>query len=149
MAQSSAFRVIVAGTDGSPLAERALAHAVRIAAQDGARLHIVTAFPDSWPLRERFSSSARTESIDLRRVAEDVLARAADHASEQSVEADVQAIEGDAADALISVAESVGADLIVLGGRGLSTIARFALGSVSQKVVHHAPCTVMIVRAPG
>src|SRR4051812_38484810 len=149
MAESGAFEVIVAGTDGSSLAEAAVSHAIRIAAADGAHLHLVTAFPDSWPLRERFSSSARSQDIDLREIADQVLARAAAHAAEQSVEADLHAVEGDPADELITVAESVGADLLVVGSRGLSTVGRFALGSVSHKVFHHAPCTVMVVRSSG
>src|SRR4051812_10079799 len=143
MAESGAFHVIVAGTDGSTLADEAVSHAIRIAAADGAHLHLVTAFPDSWPLRERFSSSARSQDINLRDVAEQVLGRVATRAREQSVEADVHAVEGDPADELVAVAESVGADLLVVGSRGLSTVGRFTLGSVSHKVFHHAPCTVM------
>ena len=149
MAERHAFRVIVAGTDGSTLADEAVAHAIRIAAADGAQLHLVTAFPDSWPLRERFSSSARSQDIDLREVAEQVLARAASRAREPSIQAEVHAVEGDPADELVAVAETVGADLLVVGSRGLSTVDRFALGSVSHKVFHHAPCTIMVVHPSG
>ena len=53
---------------------------------------------------------------------------------------------GDPADALIDVAEQQSADLIVVGNRGMTGVKRFLLGSVPNKVAHHAPCTVMIVR---
>ena len=55
-------------------------------------------------------------------------------------------IEGSAAQAIIEVAETRKCDLIVMGSRGLGTLAGLLLGSTSQKVVAHAPCPVLIVR---
>jgi nucleotide-binding universal stress UspA family protein len=52
---------------------------------------------------------------------------------------------GDAADAIIGLAEELGTDLIVVGNKGLTGARRFLLGSVSGKVSHHAPCSVLIV----
>ena len=143
------FRVIVAGTDGSSLAEEAVAHAAQIASQEGAELHLVTAFPDAGIFRERLKSSARTESVDLRQVAEDALARAQSHVGEQGVEVTPHLLEGDPAEELVNVATDVGADLLVVGSRGLSRVERFTMGSVSHKVFHHAPCTVMVVKHAG
>lgn len=54
--------------------------------------------------------------------------------------------EGEAADTLINAAETEGADLIVVGNRGMSGATRFLLGSVPNKVSHHAPCDLMIVK---
>jgi nucleotide-binding universal stress UspA family protein len=54
--------------------------------------------------------------------------------------------QGDAADAIIDVAEEQAADLIVVGNKGLTGAKRFLLGSVPKKVSHHAPCSVLIVR---
>lgn len=140
------FSVVVVGTDGSPLADHALDRAAKLAGASGARLHIVAAYHDSGPFRERLGSSAKVDLVDLRRVAEEVLARAAAHAGRHGVEAAVEAHEGDAAEVLLRVAEERGADLIVVGSRGLSAAQRFLLGSVSHKVAHHAKSTVMIVR---
>ena len=140
------FRVIVAGTDGSTLAEVALAHAARIAAQDGAALHVVCAFPDASAFRERLRSSARTDPIDLRTVAEDTLARAKAHVADQGLEAQTHLLEGDPAEELIKQAQELGADLLVVGSRGLSRVERITMGSVSHKIFHHAPCTVMVVK---
>jgi nucleotide-binding universal stress UspA family protein len=53
---------------------------------------------------------------------------------------------GDPAIALIEVAEAVGAQLIVVGSKGLADIGRFLLGSVPSKVAQHAHCDVLIVR---
>ena len=54
--------------------------------------------------------------------------------------------EGDAADAILDVAEERGADLIVVGNKGMTGAKRFLLGSVPNKVSHHAPCSVLIIR---
>lgn len=53
---------------------------------------------------------------------------------------------GDAADAILDVAEEQGADLIVVGNKGMTGATRFLVGSVPNKVSHHAPCSVLIVR---
>jgi nucleotide-binding universal stress UspA family protein len=52
---------------------------------------------------------------------------------------------GEPAEALITVAEERGGDLIVVGSRGMSSPSRFLLGNVPNKVSHHAPCDVIIV----
>jgi nucleotide-binding universal stress UspA family protein len=63
----------------------------------------------------------------------------------RGVEAEPHARKGDPADAIIDLAEELGIDLIVVGNKGLSGARRFLLGSVSNKVSHHAPCSVLIV----
>jgi nucleotide-binding universal stress UspA family protein len=73
-----------------------------------------------------------------------VLQSAQDTASGGDVEVEVHAPKGDAADALIRTATEQDADLIVLGSRGMRG-ARRVLGSVPNKVSHHAPCDVLIV----
>ena len=54
--------------------------------------------------------------------------------------------EGDPADAILDVAEERDADLIVVGNKGMTGAKRFLLGSVPNKVSHHAPCSVLIIR---
>ena len=53
---------------------------------------------------------------------------------------------GDAADAILDVAEEQGSDVIVVGNKGMTGATRFLLGSVPNKVSHHAPCSVLIIR---
>ena len=67
-------------------------------------------------------------------------------ASAAGVEAEVHARQGSPADAILDVAEETGADLIVVGNKGMTGAERFLLGSVPNKVSHHAPCSVLIVR---
>ena len=55
-------------------------------------------------------------------------------------------LEGPAADAIVSAAEAHRADLIVMGTRGMGAVTGVMFGSVSTKVTHHAPCSVMVVR---
>ena len=140
------MREIVVGTDGSAGGEAALRWALDIAKGSGARLHLVTAYPDAPSFRERLVGTARRESIDLREVADNVLARAAEEAGAAGLVTETYAEEGDPAHVLIDVAQQQGADLIVVGARGLTGLERFLLGSVSSKLAHHAPCSVTIVR---
>jgi nucleotide-binding universal stress UspA family protein len=137
---------IVVGTDGSPSAEAAVRRAVEVARGSGALVHLVTAYPDVPSYRERIASTAKRDPIDLREVAESVLARAAGELGSRGVEVETHAREGEPASVIMEVAQEQNADLIVVGARGLTAIQRFLLGSVSSKLSHHAPCSVMIVR---
>jgi nucleotide-binding universal stress UspA family protein len=62
------------------------------------------------------------------------------------VAVDVYARQGDPADAILDVAEELKADLIIVGNKGMTGAKRFLLGSVPNKVSHHAPCSVLIIR---
>lgn len=137
---------IIVGTDGSPSAEVAVRRAIEVAKGSGAVVHLVTAFPDVPSYRERIASSAKRDPINLGEVAESVLARAAGEFTSQGVDVETSAREGDAAQVILDVAQEQKADLIVVGARGLTGFERFLLGSVSSKLSHHAPCSVMIVR---
>ena len=70
---------------------------------------------------------------------------AAAHARRQGVEIEVHVVHADPADALVGVAADIGADLLVVGNRGMSGARRFVLGSVPNKVSHHSPCSLLIV----
>jgi nucleotide-binding universal stress UspA family protein len=81
---------------------------------------------------------------------EDVLALL-EQARQEGQDAGVEQVEtfarqGDAADAILDVAEEQRSDLIVVGNRGMTGAKRFLLGSVPNQVSHHAPCSVLIVR---
>ena len=117
-----------------------------IARGSGARVHLVTAYPDIPSYRETIRSSAKAEAIDLREVAEAVLARAAKELEAEGIEVETHAREGDPADVIIQLAEDQGAELIVVGSRGLAGLERFLLGSVSSKLAQHAPTSLMVVR---
>jgi nucleotide-binding universal stress UspA family protein len=84
--------------------------------------------------------------INPREDVEATLAGAAEDARAAGIEAATYPREGDPADAILDVAEELGADLIVVGNKGMTGAKRFLLGSVPNRVSHHAPCSVLIVR---
>src|SRR5581483_10261643 len=96
------------------------------------------------------ASPAREEEQWATNVHDDVVAlleRARTQASTGGVaEVETFARVGDAADAIVDVAEEQRCDLIVVGNKGMTGAKRFLLGSVPNKVSHHAPCSVLIVR---
>jgi nucleotide-binding universal stress UspA family protein len=85
-------------------------------------------------------------SINQREDVEATLKEAAETIQEAGVTVDTYSRQGDPADAILDVAEEKGADLIVVGNKGMTGAKRFLLGSVPNKVSHHAPCSVMIIR---
>jgi nucleotide-binding universal stress UspA family protein len=144
-----AYESIVVGTDGSETAQRAVEHAATLAAADGARLVIVSAYlpgegedrsaqADALPadIRHTLTDRVQTEELTER-------GRAAAKALGVP-KVVVQALEGDPAQTLIAAAADFDADLIVVGSRGLTSHAHFILGSVASSVAHHAPCDVLI-----
>jgi nucleotide-binding universal stress UspA family protein len=140
------FKSIVVGTDGSETADVALRRAVELARLSGAKLHVVSAYEPS-PARvggNQPVAEAAEWSVGSDFKVDAVLQRAQDPARGDEIEVEVHAPKGDAADSLIDAAKEQGADLIVLGNRGMRG-ARRVLGSVPNKVSHHAPCDVLIV----
>ena len=145
------FRSILVGTDGSSTAAAAVDEAVALAANAGARLLIVSAYEPVSGLRLREERQALPEDAQwMVNPREDVLAlldKARAAATERGVsEVETCARQGDAADAIIDISEEQGCDLIVVGNRGMTGAKRFLLGSVPNKIAHHAPCSVLIVR---
>jgi len=123
--------------------------ATEMAAVHGARLHVVTAYEPVLPTLSKEERDALGELAWMAspgELAERLVAEAAERATAAGIEVETHVHAGDAAHAVIEVAEARGADLIVVGNKGLSSPARFLLGSVPSKVVHHAPCHVLVVR---
>ena len=140
------FKTIVVGTDGSETADRALLQAMEMARLTGGRLHVVSAYaPAAARVTGVQGAEAAEYSVGSDFKVEAVLERAGVEARSQEVEIESHAPKGDPADAILSVAKQVDADLIVLGSRGMQG-ARRVLGSVPNKVSHHAPCDVLIVQ---
>ncbi|MCZ0813298.1 MAG: universal stress protein [Pseudomonadota bacterium] len=91
---------------------------------------------------------AGDESIRLiTLVGDDILQRGADRAKDLGAKTvKTSSSQGDTADAILDMAQEAGADMIVIGHRGLGRLKRAVLGSVAQKVLNHAECTVVSVR---
>jgi nucleotide-binding universal stress UspA family protein len=150
---STALETIVVGVDGSEGGTAALEFAAGEAVFRGARLRIVSAWqvpvvaahgdhfaaapldPTTWDaLRER-----------AEQVADDALAAAKQ--LQPSLEGEALTVQGQAADVLLE--QGADATLIVIGRRGLGGFRSLLLGSVSQQVVQHASCPVVVVNQPA
>ena len=144
------FATIVVGTDGSETAREAVRQAVELAGRLGARLQIVSAYEPvpAGRLREeaREAPPDLQWAINPREDVDATLGEAAEAARAGGVEAQTYARQGDPADAILDVAEEQGADLVVVGNKGMTGARRFLLGSVPNRVSHHAPCSVLIIR---
>ena len=144
------FRTIVVGTDGSETASKAVGQAAELAASVGSTLLIVSAFEPVGPTRLRDEAAQAPEDVrwmvNPREDVDATLNAAVELADELGVATRTFARQGDPADAILDVAEEQGADLIVVGNKGMTGAKRFLLGSVPNKISHHAPCSVLIIR---
>jgi nucleotide-binding universal stress UspA family protein len=144
------FRSIVVGTDGSETATQAVRQAVSLAKATGARVELVSAYEPVSGQRLREESTQVPDDmqwmVNPREDVDATLEEATEIAKEAGVETQPHARQGDPADAILDVAEETKADLIVVGNKGMTGARRFLLGSVPNKVSHHAPCSVLIIR---
>jgi nucleotide-binding universal stress UspA family protein len=135
------FKTILVAADDSETAARAVRTAVDLVKALGGDLHVMTAY--------------RPESVKTEKLPDEYLDRVTDPADlllnklrdeirKEGVEAKYHPAAGNAADAIVKVADYVGADLIVVGNRGMKGVRR-VLGSVPNSVAHAANCSVLIV----
>jgi nucleotide-binding universal stress UspA family protein len=138
------FQKIVVAIDGSPASEKALAAAVDLAAHYPADLVAlgVAEVPEVVGMVDEVDDVRHQAEGHFRRLGE----AAVEYARSRGVRLRSVVLRGHAADAIVRYAEAEGVNLVVVGQHGHSRIARFFLGSTSDRVSEHAPCTVMIVK---
>lgn len=124
------YRTMVVGTDGSATANVARDAAIRLAKRMRAHLVLVCAYAPP-----RMSAA----------LAQTVGAKAEEAARRAGVDASLELGRAEPADLILQVAEGRGADLLVLGNKGMGQPSRFRLGSVPERVAHLAPCDLLIV----
>jgi nucleotide-binding universal stress UspA family protein len=145
----AAYRTVVVGTDGSESSFRAVDRAAAVAADSGAKLVLASAY---YPADQRDVAAAqdalRHEAYQVvgSAPAEDNLSRAADRALAAGA-TDIERVAevGAPVDTLLKITEKHGADLLVVGNRGLNSLAGRILGSVPSDAARRAPCDVLIV----
>lgn len=142
---------IVVGTDGSDSAKLAVEEAVRLAKALGGEIHLVSAFE---PLRGAHVTGAPQGAAKVWEPLPDSQVESRIQEAEAGVRfAGVPVVahtkQQDPADALLEVADAVGATMIVVGNRGMHGARRFVLGSVPNTVSHKARCNVLIVSTDG
>lgn len=144
------FKTIVAGTDGSTNAEKAVAAGAAIAAEQGAKMHVVTAMRPLTPAQlYELKQSLPSEfwpQLHADYFGEDRIRNAVAVCKLAGIEPVTHMISSDPADAILDVADAIDADLIVVGSRGEGPAKRVLHGSVSTKVIHHAKCSVLVVK---
>ena len=150
---SSPYTTVLVGTDGSDSSFRAVDRAALIARDAGAALVLACAYR---PMSDREVADAQRAlggegyKVSGSHPAEDVLRDAADRARGLGApDVQTKAIEGDAVDGLADLVVATGADLLVVGNRGLNRLAGRLLGSVPANISHRAACDVLIVHTTG
>src|SRR4051794_28285283 len=138
--------VIVVGTDGSETADVAVQRAASLAKLTGARVELVSGFREDFSMVAVSGMYVGDLAGDARKPADGCLEATAAGLRADGLEVETHCMGGAPADALIDIAEATGANLIVVGSKGMRGGRRFMLGNVPNKVSHHAPCSVMIVR---
>jgi len=138
------FEKILVAIDGSPASEKALAAAVDLAAHYKANLTSVSVAvtPEVVGMIDEVDELSQSTETHFRRIGE----AAVEYARTRGVALRSVVVRGHAADAIVRYTESEGVSLVVIGQHGHSRITRFFLGSTSDRVSEHCPCTVMIVK---
>src|SRR3712207_5861536 len=136
---------VLLATDGSKDAALAARAAVDVCDRTGAELHLVHVWYSVSTARLR--SFVRAE---LKKLGQEILDEGVKRVEESGGRlTDAQLVEGRAADEILDLAEEIGADLVVIGSRGLGFVGRIALGSVSEAVLLHFPCPGPVPRGGG
>ena len=141
------FTNILLASDGSECALKAAAAAGTLASKFTARLTVINVFhpiPAYGPFREVVNSDLHERYV--RELQEHAISPVGRIMEGMGVPYQSRQEVGQPAAEIIRVAEEEGCDLVVLGSRGLSGFQEFLLGSVSDRVVHHAHCPVLIVK---
>jgi nucleotide-binding universal stress UspA family protein len=140
------LKTILIAVDGSEHSNKAVRYACAIGTAMGAEillLHVVPMLVSATPYHDTVSDQP---FLALQKVGEDILARASSVVSSLNCKVTELISHGDPANQIISIAEERGANLIIIGSRGLSGWKRMFVGSISDKVASHASCPVLIVR---
>ncbi len=141
------FTNILLASDGSECALKAAVCAATLASKYAAHLTIINVYvpiPTVGPYGEMVN--AGLEDKDIMELQEHAVADAGRAVDEMNVPYQSRQEIGQPATEIVRVAEEECCDLIVLGSRGMSGFKSFLLGSVSDHVVHHAHCPVLIVK---
>jgi nucleotide-binding universal stress UspA family protein len=142
---------VILAVDGSDASMTAVAATAALRLRPGSSIEIVSVVPDTFaPEGSPWPNVIRIDPPpDRDRVLDDVTYRLmtiADRLRDGDRDVHVRVLEGRPATEIVLEAERSGADLIILGARGLSTVRRLLIGSVSSEVVDHAPCPVFVAR---
>lgn len=144
----TSFRRILVPYDFSRHADAALDLAIELARLAGARIRLVHVFPLPMEMLSPYELPMPERLVEeVRAAASDRLERALVRVRAQGLEGDAEVDSGPVAETLVDRAAAWGAELIVMGTRGLSGFEHLLLGSVAERVLRTAPCPVLTLRA--
>lgn len=136
---------ILVGVDGSECAKKAFNSALALAKEFGARLYVVCVVQTAPVIGLHREQLGSLEKI-IERQAKVILAECATRADMKGVRAETVLAKGHPAQIILYTAKAEGADLIIVGSRGLGGMKEMLLGSVSSAVVHNSKVPVMVVK---
>ncbi len=140
----SSYKNILVPTDGSEYSFYAAEHAVYLAKALGAKLYALSVV--NAPLAFHAGIHYAESKVDMEKAAQEAVQKIKALSGENGVECQEMIVEGDPKTAIVDVACTVNADCIVIGSIGMSALERVLIGSVSDSVLRHAPCPVLMVR---
>lgn len=141
------FERILVAVDFSEHSSRAVEVGVGLAKQFGAKVDLVHAFDVPVPFVTPYEVAIPDSFMqEARHAAGEKLEAAAGKVKSEKVEVSTHLTEVPAATAITRVAEEIGADLIVMGTRGNTGLKHVLLGSVAERTLRHAPCSVLTVK---
>jgi nucleotide-binding universal stress UspA family protein len=140
------YQRILVATDGSDCSVRAAAHAIYLAEALGARLYALY----SVDVQRAFHVGIHfNEAVaELQKFGEEAVGAVREKAEERGIECEEILAEGAPHRSIIRVSNEIGADLIVIGSTGMTSLERALIGSESQKVLHFSERPVLLIREP-
>jgi nucleotide-binding universal stress UspA family protein len=142
------FQKIVVPIDFSEHAARALEMAIELAQQSKGKLHLVHSYPINPILISPYGGALPPDiERSFREASDKQLAEWSARAKKAGVAVEVSTSSESPSEAIVRYAEKVGADLIVMGTRGLTGLKHVVLGSVAERTLRFAPCPVLTVKA--
>ena len=131
---------VAVGTDGSETAREAVKQAAEFARRFDAKLVLLSAFKDGPPPPDADEAQwAYSPAAQVR----EILSRTEAEMNDSGIECTTAVDEGDPAEVLVRLADDCGADVLVIGNKGMQ---RRVLGSVPKSVAHNADCSVFVVK---
>ncbi|MBM7856134.1 nucleotide-binding universal stress UspA family protein [Desulfohalotomaculum tongense] len=143
------YNKILTPVDGSERSKKAAVHAADLAEKFGAQLtilHVVSSLPSYYINSDRLSSIQKTLLDEFIKEGQQVLTKIKWDLSKKDVDIKTSLVVGNPADEICKLAHQESFDLIVMGSRGLGEIKGYIMGSISNRVVRHARCPVLIYR---
>jgi nucleotide-binding universal stress UspA family protein len=135
---------VAVGTDGSRTAGEAVSMAADLASRFNAKLVLLSAFQGSGGAPQATGSSQEIDwAVNSSARVREILSRTENELKAKGIDCATRVDEGDAAEVLVDLAAECGADLLVIGNKGMH---RRVLASVPNTVTHKAPCSVLVVK---